>query len=142
MKIVLDTNVLVAGLRSSKGASYQILQNIPSGKIKYVLSVTLFLEYESVLKRPAFLKTAGLTAKDIDTILDMIALKGTRTNIHYLWRPQLRDPGDDMVLEAAISGSVNAIVTFNKKDFIGSAEKFGLDLMLPSEFYHKHLRGK
>ena len=142
MKIILDTNVLVAGLRSRDGASYQILRSIPTGEVKFVISVTLFIEYESVLKRPSFLKAVGFTAKDVDAILNMLASKAIRTHIHYLWRPQLRDPGDDMVLEAAISGSADFIVTFNKKDFVGVAEKFGLNLLLPNEFYHKHLRGK
>lgn len=142
MKIVIDTNVLIAGLRSRDGASFQILERIPSGKIKFILSVALFVEYEAVLKRAEFRKETGLLIKDIDAILDMLASKCIKTNIYYLWRPQLRDPGDDMILEAAISGSADAIVTFNQKDFVCGVDKFGLKLLQPGEFYHKYLRGK
>ncbi len=142
MRIVIDTNVIVAGLRSRDGASFQILERISSGKVKFVLSVALFLEYESVLKRPQFRKDTGLLLKDINAILNMLASKCIKTNVYYLWRPQLRDPSDDMVLEAAISGSASAIVTFNQKDFMRGVDKFGVKLLLPSEFYHKYLRGK
>ncbi len=139
MRIVLDTNVLVAGLLSSKGASYQILNQIPKGKISYLVSVALFLEYEAVLKRNAFLQQAELTTTDIDNILNMLAKHAILTRIHYLWRPQLRDPNDDMVLELAVSGNADAIVTFNQKDFI--MEKFGFDIQIitPGQYYKQCL---
>ncbi len=134
MKIVLDTNVIVAGLRSQEGASFQILKQIPTGNVQFILSVTLFLEYEEVLKRKAFLKDTELRTKDIEAILNMLAAKCVRTNVYYLWHPQLKDPNDDMVLETAVSGGADAIVTFNTKDFTGIVEKFDMKLMLPNEY--------
>jgi len=142
MKVVLDTNVLVAGLLSSTGASYQILKHIPEGKIRYLISVTLFLEYEAVLKRKAFLNKAELTATDIDQFLNMLVKHGARTEIYYLWRPQLRDPNDDMVLELAVSGGAEAIVTFNEKDFTKVESLFGIQIMMPSQYFKQFLREK
>lgn len=139
MKVVLDTNVLVAGLLSREGASYQILNQIPAGKINYIVSVALFLEYEAVLKRKTFLRQAGLTAKDIDNVLNMVAKHALATKVYYLWRPHLRDPNDDMILELAVSGNANAIVTFNQKDF--SIEKFGFNIKIlsPGQYYKQYL---
>ena len=134
MKVVLDTNLIVVGLRSHHGASYQLLEEIPKSRLSFILSVTLFLEYESVLKREVFLKDSGLRIKDVNAVLDMLALRCYRTKVYYLWRPQLKDPNDDMVLETAISGSADAIVTFNRKDFIGAADKFNIKVMLPNEY--------
>jgi len=140
MKIILDTNILVAGLRSRQGASFQILNLIPTGKIKFLLSIALFLEYEATLKRSEFLKVAGLTVDDIDIILNLLAAKGEKIFEHYLWRPQLKDPHDEMVLELAISGRAEAVVTFNQRDFIEVAEKFNLKIIMPADFY-KILKG-
>lgn len=134
MIVLLDTNVLVAGLMSSAGASFQLLKQLPEKKFQYLLSVPLFLEYEAVLKRPAFLKTTGLTKRDIDIILDNVAAYSIKTNIYYLWRPKLSDPKDDMVLELAVSGNANAIVTFNTKDFRDVQSEFGIDVITPSTF--------
>ena len=87
-----------------------------------------------MLKREVFLKDSGLRIKDVNAVLDMLALRCYRTKVYYLWRPQLKDPNDDMVLETAISGSADAIVTFNRKDFIGAADKFNIKVMLPNEY--------
>lgn len=141
MIIILDTNVLVAGLISSAGASFQILKNIPEKRFAYLLSVPLFLEYEAVLKRSAFLKMARLMKQEIDIILDNIAEYSTKTNIYYLWRPHLSDPQDDMVLELAVSGNADAIVTFNKKDFQNVQSEFGINIITPAEFLIS-LKGK
>lgn len=138
MKIVIDTNVLVAGLLSSVGASYQILKLIAAGKVTYLMSVALFLEYEAVLKRSTFLKQAGLTIADVDQVLNMLAKQAISTKIYYLWRPQLRDPNDDMILELAVSGNARAIITFNQKDF-SAIKSFNIDILTPGQYYH-HLR--
>lgn len=134
MKVVLDTNVLVAGLRSRDGASFQILERIYKGQVKFVLSVALFLEYEDVLKRGPFLSKTGLRIKDANAILDMLAAKCFRTKVYYLWRPQLKDPNDDMVLETAVSGGADAIVTFNTRDFLTVAKQFEMKIVLPGEY--------
>lgn len=130
MKVVIDTNVFVAALRSRRGASFQVLQALRGRQFEFVLSVPVFLEYEDVLKRPGLVP---LPLVAIDVFLSLLAIRGEPQDIFYLWRPFLPDPKDDMVLELAVAARCNAIVTFNKKDFIG-VEKFGLKVLTPQEF--------
>ena len=99
MKCILDTNVIVAAVRSPKGASAEILRRALLGQIKLLCSVPLFLEYEAVLKRPEHLQAAGISLRDASNLLDALAGAIEAVEIAYLWRPQLRDPADDMVLE-------------------------------------------
>lgn len=140
MKFVLDTNVLVAGLLSSMGASYQILKKIPEGKVRFLISVALFLEYEAVLKRKSFLDKAGLTKTDIDHFLNVLVKHSIHTEIYYLWRPQLRDPNDDMILELAVSGGAEAIVTFNQKDFATVKSLFNIQIITPGQYLKQFLK--
>src|SRR4051812_48739949 len=102
-QIVLDTNVLVAALRSQSGASHKLLLLIDSGKFEINISVPVFLEYEYVLKQ--MLTEINLGIEDVDDILDYLARVSNRITIHYLWRPFLSDPKDDMVLELAVAGN-------------------------------------
>jgi putative PIN family toxin of toxin-antitoxin system len=134
MKFLLDTNVLVAGLRSPNGASAALLKLVLAGKVQPLVSVPLFLEYEAVLLRPKHLLAAQLTEADVMNFLDVFAGFVEPTEIFYLWRPQLKDANDDMVLEAAVNGRADVIVTFNTADFLPAANKFNLKLMLPSLF--------
>ncbi|HEX5387666.1 MAG TPA: PIN domain-containing protein [Gemmatimonadales bacterium] len=128
-RIVLDTNVLVAALRSSRGASHRLLRQLGTGVFEHVISVPLVLEYEDALKRPA--SGIPLSATDIDAVLDYICASGRRQPIHFLWRPVLPDAHDDLVLEAAVNGECDAIVTFNTRDFRG-ADRFGLAVLTPA----------
>ena len=130
-RVVLDTNVLVAALRSNRGASYRLLRHLGTGAFEHVVSVPLVLEYEEVLKRPA--SEVPLSAADIDAVLDYLCASGHRQPIHFLWRPLLPDPHDDLVLEVAANGECNAIVTFNVRDFRG-VERFGLAVLTPGAF--------
>lgn len=130
MKVVIDTNVFVAALRSRRGASFQLLQALRARQFDFVLSVPVFLEYEDVLKRPGLVPLPPVA---IDTFLRLLALDGEPQDIFYLWRPFLSDPKDDMVLELAVAARCSAIVTFNKKDFVG-VEKFGLKVLTPQAF--------
>ncbi|MEK7412537.1 MAG: putative toxin-antitoxin system toxin component, PIN family [Planctomycetota bacterium] len=134
MIVVLDTNVVVAGLRSSTGASFRILDMIAAGSVDFALSVPLFLEYEDVLKRPAMRRALGLSVPDVDTVLDVLAAKSRNTKLHFLWRPQLRDPKDEMVLETAANAGARAIVTFNRSDFLPAATAFKLDVIFPKDY--------
>ncbi|HHZ78071.1 MAG TPA: putative toxin-antitoxin system toxin component, PIN family, partial [Candidatus Lambdaproteobacteria bacterium] len=121
--IILDTNVLFSGLYSSSGASYQILRAIEKGQIKIVTSTTLIFEYEDILRRKkADLK---LTDAEIEIILDNLCYLSRFQKIYFLWRPFLKDPKDDHVLEVAIASQTKTIVTQNIKDFTGS-EYFGI----------------
>jgi len=141
MLIVLDTNVFVAATRNRNGASFRLLELLPQDIYAYLLSVPLFLEYESVLKREEQLLVSQLTIQDVDVLLDMIAAHAkTIDRISYLWRPQLSDPKDEMVLELAINGNAQAIVTFNQKDFNKITPLFNLQVMTPSRFL-KQLQG-
>lgn len=130
-QVVLDTNVLLAALRSRRGASYRLLSLIGNDRWQLNLSVPLLLEYEDVLKRDGVGST--LTPEDIDNVLDFLCASANLRNIFYLWRPTLRDPKDDFILELAVESNCDFIVTFNIKDFVGS-EDFGLVAVTPREF--------
>lgn len=131
IQIVIDTNVLVSALRSRQGASHRLLRLIGGTRFEFNLSVPLVLEYESAAKR--LVGTIPLTEQDIDDVLDYVCAVGHRREIFYLWRPLLRDPKDDMVLELAVTGGCQFIVTFNREDF-AAAEQFGIRVVTPQEF--------
>lgn len=126
--IVIDTNVLIAGLRSPYGASYALLQRIGSGAFSFSLSVPLVLEYEAVAKEHA--RELGLTYEDIEDVIDYLCREGEARSIFYLWRPILKDPRDDMVLELAVEAGVDSIVTHNVRDFTEAA-RFGIRILRP-----------
>ena len=130
IKTVLDTNILFAGLYSARGASFQVLKALSQEKIHPVLSVPLLFEYEDVLKRNS--RKLGITHEDIDSFLDNVCNLCTFHEIHYLWRPFLRDPKDDLVLELAIAAQANTITTFNTKDFKG-VEQLGIRIQSPKQ---------
>jgi putative PIN family toxin of toxin-antitoxin system len=130
-RIVIDTNVLVAGLRSSQGAAYRLLTLVGSGIFEHCLSVGLLFEYEATIKLPG--KIPGLSRQQLDVLLDYLAASARRPEIHYLWRPVLRDPSDDLVLEVAVAGECESIVTYNLRDFAGT-EPFGIHALTPAAF--------
>jgi putative PIN family toxin of toxin-antitoxin system len=130
-RIVLDTNVLVTALRSHRGASFRLLNLMGKGRFDVMISVPLVFEYEEVLMR---LVDEGLWTKlDMGELIDYFCRISLPQPIFFLWRPTLLDPKDDFVLEAAVAGSCDAIVTYNKKDF-REAEKFGIQILTPKEF--------
>ena len=130
IRIVLDTNIIFAGLYSTFGASFQVLRALIEGKIQPVLSVALLFEYEDVLKRNS--RKLSLTHRDIDAFLDNMCSLSSFQKIHYLWRPFLPDPKDDHVLELAVASQVKKIVTFNAKDF-KDVDKFGVKIISPKQ---------
>lgn len=131
VNVVIDTNVIVAALKSRRGASHKLLISLLRGMYRPNISVPLFLEYESVAKRTGLV--SGLEEQDINIILDYILIKSSLRQIFYLWRPYLKDPQDDLVLEVAVESQSEYIVTFNKKDF-GGIERFGIKVVTPQEF--------
>ncbi len=131
VNVVIDTNVLISALMSKQGASYKLLMSLADNKFIPNVSVPLFLEYESVTKRDGVI--TALNFKEIDSILDYILSNSRVRKVFYLWRPYLKDPKDDLVLELAVESQSEYIITFNKKDFKGS-EKFGIRAVTPQEF--------
>ena len=130
MKIVIDTNVLVAALRSRRGASFKLVSVLPSDEFSIAISVPLVLEYEDALKR---LESSAITEKDIGNFVDFLCKIGHHQEIFFLWRPFLPDPSDDHALEVTVAAGCDAIVTYNKRDFKG-IERFGLRVLDPREF--------
>ncbi|HKD36565.1 MAG TPA: putative toxin-antitoxin system toxin component, PIN family [Pirellulales bacterium] len=130
-QIVIDTNVLASALMSRRGASFRLLSLIDSGRFQINVSVPLVLEYEDACKRLS--EKTNLADDDIDAILDYVCQVANRRWIHFLWRPLLNDPKDEMVLELAVAASCEYLVTFNGKDFRG-AEQFGIRFVTPAEF--------
>jgi putative PIN family toxin of toxin-antitoxin system len=130
-RVVLDTNVVVAALRSRQGASFKLLSLLGEDRFETAISVPLLFEYEDILARHI---TAGLYGQqDIDDFLDHVCQAAHRQNIFFLWRPCLPDPKDDMVLELAVAAGCEAIVTHNQRDFAG-AERFGVRIDAPRDF--------
>lgn len=127
---MLDTNVLVSAIRSRRGASFRLVDEIGRGRFEMVVSVPLVVEYEAALLEH---RPPNVTANDSGTILDYVCAESREQEIYYLWRPLLRDPKDDMVLEVAVAGGCDVIVTYNVGDF-GGAEQFGIRVIRPLDF--------
>ena len=132
--IVVDTNVFVAALRSRNGTSRALVRALLTGQLVAGVSVPLFLEYEAVLTRPKHLLAFGLSRADVLEFLNGLAIQLQPIEISFLWRPQLRDPCDEMVLEAAANGRASHLVTWNMRDFLPAAKKFGLQVLTPELF--------
>lgn len=138
LRVVLDTNVLVAALRSRRGASAAVLARVGTGTFEHCLSVALVLEYETACKRAS----SGITLadRDIEDILDYVVRTGHRQEIHFHWRPALPDPGDDHILELAGAAGGAAIITHNGRDFVG-AERFGVTALGPGKLLQQIREG-
>lgn len=130
----MDSNVLVSALRSKRGPSFAMLSLVGKGKFEISLSVPLVLEYEAVAKRSRW--HGKPSWGHVSSILDYLCEVGQKQKIHFLWRPREKDPKDDMVLELAVAGRCDCIVTYNKKDF-AEAQSFGLELLTPREFLER-----
>lgn len=131
LKIVLDTNILVSALRSRLGASHRLLLSVGDNRFQIQLSVALLLEYEAAIKNPN--SGIKLSAEEKDDILNYLCTEARHCKVHFLWRPCLKDPGDDMVLELAVASESSGIVTFNRRDFKGIGA-WGLKIYSPQEF--------
>jgi putative PIN family toxin of toxin-antitoxin system len=131
--VVLDTDVVVAAMRSPRGASAAILRAARQGRVTLLASVPLALEYEAVVTRAEHRLAAGLTERDAKIFVTAVVAMAEPVTTHFLWRPQLRDPGDEMVLEAAVNGGADALVTFNVRDYGSGPAQFGVRTLLPRE---------
>ena len=133
-QVVLDTCVLVAAVRSTRGASFRVLQLVGDARWKLNLSPGLLFEYEEIV-RPQ-VKQFWSQPERLDDLLDFLVASSHRPKISYVWRPMLRDADDDMILELAIAAHADFIVTHNVRDFVG-AERFGVGILTPAEFLRK-----
>ena len=133
MRLVLDTNVVVTALRSPNGASTALLNRALGGDFTTLITVALVLEYEAVCGQAAQRAISRLSGEEVRTFITALCGVGERVNIWFLWRPLLRDPADDMVLEAAINGRADALVTFNRRDFGDEPGRFGIAVLSPQE---------
>ena len=130
---MLDTDVVVAALRSPTGASVALLQRLDDGLVTLLLSVPLALEYEAVCQLPEHRLASGLSLEDVVTFVNTLIGFAEPVEIYFLWRPQLSDPADEMVLDTAVNGQAQAIVTFNQRHYSNVPATFGIDVLLPSE---------
>jgi putative PIN family toxin of toxin-antitoxin system len=131
--MILDTDVIVAAMRSPRGASAAILRAARGGRPILLLTVALALEYEATCRQAEHRLASGLSEQEVEIFLNAVIAMAEPVEIHFLWRPQLRDPGDEMVLEAAVNGRADALVTFNVRDFGAVPSRFGIEVLLPRE---------
>jgi putative PIN family toxin of toxin-antitoxin system len=133
VRCVLDTNVVVAAMRSPTGASAALLLAARRSEIVMLANVALALEYEATCRLAEHRLAAGLDLDEVGIFLDAVLAMIEPVETHFLWRPQLRDPADEFVLEAAVNGQAAAIVTFNRRDFGVVPARFGIDVLTPAE---------
>lgn len=141
MKVAFDTDVIVASLRSRSGASNALLHMLSAGQVEAVASVPMMLEYEAILMRPEQRQATGMSVQDVNIFLDTLALLIIPVIPYFLWRPQLRDPDDEMVLDAAINGGAKAVITFNVQDFLLASTQFNVQVLTPAEVLRQLRRG-
>jgi putative PIN family toxin of toxin-antitoxin system len=137
LRIVLDTSVVVAALRTRLGAGNAVLRLVAQRRVVALATPPLFLEYEDVLKRPEHQLVHGLTPEAVDQFLAELAALVEPVEVHFQWRPQSRDPNDEMVLEAAINGEADALVTYNIQDFAEAGERFRISVLRPGDLLKK-----
>ncbi len=136
-RVVLDTSVIAAGLRTRSGAGNAVLRLVASGRLVLLATPPVFLEYEEVLKRAEQRLAHGLSLEAIDEFLAELAALIEPVEVHFGWRPQLRDPNDEMILEAAINGEADALITYNLADFAGVGERFKIPVLSPPDLLRK-----
>jgi putative PIN family toxin of toxin-antitoxin system len=132
MRLVLDTDVLVAAFRSERGASRELLIAALDERLVLLASTALWLEYEAVLTRPLHLRAAGLSAAEVRDVLAALAVVAEPVPIHFLWRPVLADAEDEHVLDLTMNGRADMLVTFNQDDFVEASKTFQIDVVTPA----------
>lgn len=130
-RVVLDTNVVLSAFKSKNGAPYELLRRLAEDQFEIAISVPLIMEYEEILK--AKLDKRIFSTNDVDTIINYFCKIGATAEIFYLWRPCLKDPEDDHILELAVASNSSYIITYNKKDFV-RIERFGVQTIDAAEF--------
>ena len=139
MRVVIDTDVIVASMRSKTGASRGVMRLVEHKRLTPIATASIMFEYEAVLKRQEHLRAARMTIHDVDKLIDALVSFVEPVTSHFMWRPQLKDPNDEMILEAAVNGRAKAIVTFNLKHFARIAPRFGIDILEPADLLRRIL---
>ena len=129
----MDADTAVAVMHSPSGAAAALLRAARTGRVTLLATAPLCLEYEAVCARPEHVEPAGFGPGDLAVFLDALVASVEPVEAWFLWRPQLRDPGDELVSEAAVNGQAEAVVTFNRRDFLPGASRFGVEVLLPAE---------
>jgi predicted nucleic acid-binding protein len=137
MRLVLDTDAVVAAMRSPSGASAALLRLARAGRVRLLSTVPLAVEYEAVCCRAEHIQAAGLEPAEAQLFVDGVIAMAEPVPVWFLWRPQLRDPADELVLEAAVNGRADAIVGFNRRDFGAAPARFGVCYWSPAEAMEK-----
>jgi putative PIN family toxin of toxin-antitoxin system len=137
VRLVLDTVVMVAAIRSDAGASHRLLAAGLNGRFTMLVSVPLLIEYEAVMTRPNHLAASRLSVMDVGAVLDAVAAVAEPVRLGFLWRPALNDADDDMVLETAMNGRADAIATFNRRHFTPVTKQFGIGVRTPAEIINQ-----
>jgi putative PIN family toxin of toxin-antitoxin system len=132
MRLVLDTDVLVAAFRSERGASRKLLVAALDERFVLLASTALWLEYEAVLTRPLQLTAMRLSAAEVRDVLAALAVVAESVPIHFLWRPVLADADDEHVLDLAMNGRADMLVTFNQDDFMEASKTFQIEIVTPA----------
>ena len=132
LRLVIDTSVIVAGLRSRLGASNRVLALIAERRLVPLVTTAVFLEYEEVLRRPEHRLATGMSESGVSEFLAAFASAAEPVEVHFRWRPQLRATDDEMILEAAVNAKADAIITHNGKDFLPAAGEFAIRIMTPA----------
>ena len=140
MRVVLDTSVVVSAMRSRRGASNRLLQMAFLGSFQILATPALFLEYEEVLRRPEQCAVHMLSPERMSGFLIGLAGIIEPVRVFYQWRPQLQDTDDEMVLETALNGRADAIVTHNIKDFAVAASRFNLRVTNPASLVREAMK--
>lgn len=133
MRLVLDTDVIVAAMRSPTGGAAALLRLLDQGRGTLLLSVVLAIEYDATCQLAEHRLAAGLDEAEVGLFLDAIVDIAEPVETYFRWRPQLHDPGDEMVLETAVNGRAQALVTFNRRDYGAAPARFGIDVLNPGE---------
>ncbi len=137
IRLVLDTDVVVAAMRSPEGASSALLKAAANKQVLLLVSVTLAIEYQAVCTRAEHILVTGLKANEAWEFVQAVISLMEPVITYFLWRPQLNDPNDEMVLEAAVNGRANALITFNKRHFGTIPSTFGVETLTPAEIMRR-----
>ena len=137
--IVVDTSVIISALIGKKGPSREILRRCLHGHYKPLISNALFQEYEDVISRDRIKNASPLSEKEIRELLNAFYSVCKWVPIYFLWRPNLKDENDNFLIELALAGNSNLIVTNNIKDLTGAELTFeGLSILKPEQLTKGH----